>query len=73
MQIDRAAYVEEVFQGSPLYANISETQTVPATTPIAGNKLTTFVQDYAQAKDISKNFFDRLAGMLSFQRLSFSL
>lgn len=58
MQIDRAAYVEEVFMGSPLYANISEVQNVPATTPMAGNKLTTYVQDYGQAKDISKDFFD---------------
>lgn len=58
MQIDRAAYVEEIFMGSPLFANISETQTVPATTPMIGNKMTTYVQDFAQAKDISKNFFD---------------
>ena len=66
MQIDRAAYVEEVFMGSPLFANIAETQTVPANTPIAGNKLTTYVQDYAQAKDISKNFFDdKLSALLS--------
>lgn len=58
MQIDRAAYVEEIFMGSPLYSNVSEVQTVPSTTPMAGNKLTTYVQDYAQAKDISKDFFD---------------
>lgn len=66
MQIDRAAYVEEVFMGSPLFANVSEVQGVPATTPMAGNKLTTYVQDYAQAKDISKNFFDdNMFGMYS--------
>lgn len=44
--------------GSPLFANIGETQNVPSTTPIAGNKLTTFVADYGQAKDLSKDWFD---------------
>ena len=58
MTIDGAAYVEEIFQGSPLFANIGETQGVPTTTPQAGNKLTTYVQDFAQGKEISKNFFD---------------
>lgn len=44
--------------GSPLYSNIGEVQTVPVTTPKAGNKLTTYVQDYGQAKDLSKDWFD---------------
>lgn len=58
MTIDRAAYVEEIFMGSPLYSNLGETSIVPSTTPRAGNKLTTYVQDYGESKDISKNFFD---------------
>jgi hypothetical protein len=58
MTIDRAAYVEEIFMGSPLFQLTGETATVPATTPKAGNKLTTYVQDYSQAKDISKDWFD---------------
>jgi len=66
MTIDRAAYVEEIFMGSPLFANVGETQVVPATTPIAGNKLTTYVQDYSQARDISKDWFDdNMHGMYS--------
>lgn len=66
MTIDRAAYIEEIFMGSPLYANIGETQAIPATTPKAGNKLTTYVQDYGQAKDLSKDWFDdRLSALLS--------
>ena len=58
MTIDRAAYVEEIFMGSPLFQNVGEVQAVPTDTPKAGNKLTTYVQDFAQAKDISKNWFD---------------
>jgi hypothetical protein len=71
MQIDRAAYVEQIFMGSPLFANISEVQNVPATTPIAGNKLTTYIQDFAQAKDLSKDWFDRAKKLLSNLYLSF--
>jgi len=65
MQIDRAAYVEEIFMGSPLFSNISETQGVPSTTPMAGNKMTTYVQDFGQAKDLSKDWFDRAKMLLS--------
>jgi hypothetical protein len=66
MQIDRAAYIEEIFMGSPLYGATGEVQTVPATTPKAGNKLTTYVVDYTQAKDISKDWFDdKINRMLS--------
>ena len=66
MQIDRAAYVEEIFMGSQLYNLIGETQNVPAFTPLAGNKLTTYVQDYAKSVDLSKDWFDdNMFGMYS--------
>ena len=65
MTIDRSAYIEEVFMGAPLFSNTGETQIVPSMTPMIGNKLTTYVQDYSSAVDISKDFFDKLKMLLS--------
>lgn len=58
MNIDRAAYVEEIFKGAPLFPIVGEIQTVPVTTPIVGNKLTTYIQDFAQGIQLSKDLFD---------------
>ena len=58
VSIDRGAYVEEIFKGSPMFAKVGETQTIPAFTPSAGNKLTTFVEDFAASVPFSKDFFD---------------
>lgn len=58
MSIDRAAYIEEVFKGAGLYPIISETQTVPLTTPAVRNKFTTYVKDFAQGVELSKDLFD---------------
>lgn len=58
MTIDRAAYIEEIYKGSPLFPVVGEIQTVPIETPIVGNKLTTFVKDFAQGVELSKDLFD---------------
>lgn len=53
-----AAYVEEVYKGINLYQNIGETSIVPLTTPSVRNKVSTFVGDYANSVELSKNLFD---------------
>jgi hypothetical protein len=53
-----AAYIEEIFKGSGLFPVIGETTTVPVSTPKVANKLTTYVKDFAQGIEISKNLFD---------------
>lgn len=58
MTIDRAAYIEEVYKGAGLFPIIGETATVPTYQPIVGNKLTTFVKDFAQGVELSKDLFD---------------
>lgn len=58
LNIDRQAYIEEIFKGSGLFPIIGETATVPSSTPIVGNKLTTAVKDFAQGIELSKNLFD---------------
>jgi hypothetical protein len=58
MPIDRAAYVEQIFKGSGLFSAIGETTTVPTYQPIVGNKLTTYVQDFANSVELSKDLFD---------------
>ena len=66
MQLDRAAYIEEVFKGSNLFPIVGETETVPTTVPSAANKLTTFVKDFAKGVELSKNWFDdNMHGMWS--------
>lgn len=56
--IDRAAYIEEVFKGVGLFTMIGETQTVPLGTPKVANKLTTYIKDFAQGVELSKDLFD---------------
>lgn len=58
MNIDRAAYIEEIFKGSGLFPVVGEIGVVPVTTPVVGNKLTTFVKDFANGIELSKDLFD---------------
>lgn len=55
---EHAAYIEEIFAGSSLFPQVGETSTVPTTTPKVANKLTTYIKDYANSIEISKNLFD---------------
>ena len=56
--IDRAAYIEEVFKGGGLFNSVAETGTVPVQLPVVANKLTSYVKDYADGRELSKNLFD---------------
>ena len=58
MNIDRAAYVEEIYKGSQLFDIVGEIGTVPTETPIVANKLTTYVKDFARGVELSKDLFD---------------
>lgn len=58
MTIDRAAYIEEVYKGAGLFPIIGEIANVPNYTPSVANKLTTFVKDFAQGVELSKDLFD---------------
>lgn len=58
LQTAHAAYIEEIFKGSGLFPIIGETSTVPTSTPKVANKLTTYIKDFAQGIEISKNLFD---------------
>ena len=53
-----AAYIGEVFAGSGLWSRIGETETVPESTPKAGNKYTIKVSDFANGIPLSKDWFD---------------
>ncbi len=53
-----AAYIEEIYKGSGLFPVIGEVQTVPLSTPKVTNKLTTYIKDFGQGIEISKNLFD---------------
>ena len=55
---DRAFDIEEVYRGTNLYPIISETQTVPTSTPKVANKITTQIKDFAESVELSKNLFD---------------
>lgn len=51
--------IVEVFRGVNLYPIISETQTVPTSTPKVANKITTQIKDFALSVELSKDLFDR--------------
>lgn len=53
-----AAYIEQIFKGSGYFPVVGETQTVPQSTPKVSNQLTTYIKDFAQGIEISKNLFD---------------
>lgn len=55
---DLAFDIEEVFRGVNLYQIITETQTVPTSTPKVANKITTQIKDFALSVELSKDMFD---------------
>lgn len=55
---DRAFDIEEVYKGVSLYPIISESQTVPTTTPKVANKITTQIKDFSEGVELSKDLFD---------------
>jgi hypothetical protein len=55
-----AQYIQEVFKGVELFGQISETATVPLSTPKVTNKKTTSIADFARGVELSKNLFDKL-------------
>lgn len=67
-----AAYIEEIFKGSGLYGAITESQAVPLSSPKVANKLTTFIQDFAQGIELSKDFFDDNINFMSFLQIRFA-
>jgi hypothetical protein len=58
LQTTHAAYIEQIFKGSGLFPVIGETSTVPQATPRVANQLTTYIKDFANSIEISKNLFD---------------
>ena len=58
LQTEHAAYIEEIYKGSGLFPVIGETANVPLSTPKVANKLTTYIKDFAQGIELSKNLFD---------------
>lgn len=55
---DRAFDIEEVYRGVNLFPIITETQTVPTSTPKVANKITTQIKDFAESVELSKDLFD---------------
>jgi len=55
---DKAFDIEQIFKGVNLFPIISETQTVPTSTPKVSNKITTSIKDFAESVELSKDLFD---------------
>lgn len=55
---DKAYDIEEIYRGVNLFPIISETQTVPTSTPKVANKITTSIKDFAESVELSKDLFD---------------
>ena len=55
---DKAFDIEQIYKGVNLFPIISETQTVPTSTPKAANKITTAIKDFAESVELSKDLFD---------------
>ncbi len=55
---DKAFDIEEIYRGVNLFPIISETQTVPTSTPKVANKITTSIKDFAESVELSKDLFD---------------
>ena len=72
MTLDRQAYIEEVFKGSPLYSTTAETGGVGSFTPTVGNKLITAVKDYTMSCELSKDLFDLQKVKLMLYSITFS-
>lgn len=56
--LSNAATIQEVFKGTGYWGLKAEEQDVPQATPRVANKITFYAEEFAQAVDISKNFFD---------------
>lgn len=70
---DRAFDIEEVYRGVNLFPIITETQTVPTSTPKVANKITTQIKDFAQSVNTLRQMsvmtfsqFCKFGGTLSF-------
>ena len=55
---DKAYDIEEIYKGVNLFSIISETQTVPTSTPNVANKITTSIKAFAESIELSKDLFD---------------
>ncbi len=55
---DRAFDIAEIYKGVGLAPIISETQTVPTSTPKVANKITTQIKDFGLSIELSKDLFD---------------
>lgn len=55
---DKAFDIEQVYRGVNLFPIITETQTVPTSTPKVANKITTAIKDFAESVELSKDLFD---------------
>ena len=62
---DMAFDIEEIYKGVNLAPIISETQTVPTSTPKVANKITTQIKDFALSVELSKDLFDDIFLLLS--------
>lgn len=58
LETEHAAYIQEVFKGSPFFPAIGEVTNVPLSTPQVANKQTISVLDFAQGIELSKDLFD---------------
>ena len=65
MPTTHAAYIEEIYAGTGLFKKVGETQTIPVATPKVANKLTTYIADFADSIEISKNLFDKTILLLN--------
>lgn len=55
---DRAAIIEEVFKGTGLWGEREEEADVKMSKPSVANQITSYIKNYADSVDISKNLFD---------------
>lgn len=55
---DKAYDIEQIYRGVNLFPIITETQTVPTSTPKVANKITTQIKDFAESVELSKDLFD---------------
>jgi hypothetical protein len=58
VETTHAAYIGQINKGTGLYKNLTETQTIPLSTPAVRNKYTILVNDWGDGIEISKNLFD---------------
>lgn len=53
-----SAYIQEVYGGTGLWSKTGETEQVSKSVPKVTNKMTTYIADFADSVEISKNLFD---------------